>query len=329
MLNKMNKKIVLSSIASLWVVAIICLTSFVPYILDPSKITEDSFISNLILIIAITIFGVVISMIMSKTSNAGNKDSNIAKARAEFFDIIKKIKDFSPYYQWISLVKQPFDQKKKNERLLKSVAISDVDLYLSLSFNDLKRLLNTTSPIEINGRYFDKLLPEQFNIINRIKKGKENIKFVDPSYYTTLRKGETRITPAERASEENRVHSMNMIIGVATKVLSTIAFNIIIGMFVKDISSSLSNAEAWVLLIQRMSAYATSNTVGYLLGAKDNDVAAGYVQDRINMYKEFESSGYIGKSREELIKDKIGTIKTDNNGNEYMLLNAEKENENE
>jgi len=309
MFKKVNQKVALSAVASIWIVAIICLTSFVPYILDPTQLANTSFVSNLILIVAITIFGVINTMLMSKSSNAGNKDSNIAKARVIFFDIVKKICDFTPYYQWIALVKQPDDQVKKNERLLRAVAISDGELYLALSFSDLKKLLKTEVPIKVGEHYFDKLLQEQYDVIVSIKKGKKNIKFVDPSYYTTLRNGESRITPSERSSEEYRVHQMNTIIGVTSKVFSTVVFNVIIGMFVYDLSSTITNAEAWVLLLQRMSALTTSSVVGYLLGTKDNDIAAGYVEDRINMYSEFASSGYKGKSREELAKEKAESIK--------------------
>jgi len=320
MFKKVNQKVALALAAMLWMIIIICLTSFVPFILDPSRVTQDSFVSNLILIVAITIFGVINSMVASKSSNAANEKSNLSKARAKFFEIIRKITDFSPYYQWISLVKQPEDQKKKNDRLLKEVAISEGELYLSLSFEDLDRLLKTKSPIKIGEHYFDKLLPKQYDTIIRIKKGKENIRFVDPSYYTTIRSGETRITPTERASEENRVHTMNMIIGVGTKVVSTILFNVIIGMFVYDTSQgAITNAEAWVLLVQRMSALTTSSFVGNRIGTKDNDVAAGYVQDRINMYNEFVSSGYKGKSREELAKEKADKLKALEEKNDKML----------
>ena len=304
MFRKMNKKVALSAIAGLWIVAIICLTSFIPYILDPNRLSDNNFVSNLILIVAITIFGVINSMIMSKSSNSANKDSLISKSRALFFEIVRKINDFYPYYQWISTVKQPEDQTKKNERILKAVAISDCETYLSLSFSDLKKLLKSEVPIKIEEHYFDTLLQNQYDAIVRIKKGKENIRFVDPSYYTTLRSGETRITPAERASEENHVHQMNMVVGVTSKVITTIIFNVIIGMFVKDLTSSITNAEAWVLLAQRMSALGTSTIVGFLLGGKDNDIAAGYVEDRIAMYNEFVSSGFKGKSREELAKEK-------------------------
>lgn len=309
MFKKVNKKVALTSIAGLWIIAIICVTSFIPYVLDPSRIGDNDFISNLILIVAITIFGVINSMIMSKASNSSNKNSNIAKARALFFDIIRKINDFYPYYQWITTIKQPEDQVKKNERLLKAVAISDCELYLSLSFSDLKKLLNTEVPIKIGNHYFDKLLKEQYYTIIRIKKGKDNIRFVDASYYTTLRSGETRITPAERASEENHVHQMNMVIGVTSKVITTIFFNVIIAMFVRDLNSTITNADAWILLAQRMSAFCTSSVVGYLLGTKDNDIAAGYVEDRIAMYNEFTSSGFVGKSREDLAKEKAEKLK--------------------
>ena len=309
MFKKINQKVALSAVAGFWIIIIICVTSFIPYILDISQITKTSFVSNLILIVAITIFGVVNTMLMAKASNSGNKDSNIAKARVIFFDIIKKIIDFSPYYQWIALVKQPDDQVKKNERLLRAVAISDGDLYLSLSFSDLKKLLKTEVPIKVGEHYFDKLLQEQYDTIIRIKKGKENIRFVDPSYYTTLRSGETRITPSERSSEECHVHQMNTVIGVTSKVFSTIVFNVIIGMFIYDTSQEGLNPDAWGLLAQRMSALTTSSVVGYLLGTKDNDIAAGYVEDRINVYNEFVSSGYKGKSREQLAKEKVEALK--------------------
>lgn len=102
-----NKKILLGGLTMVLVLAIIVVSSFWPFILDPSRIGTTQFITDQMIIMAITIATTVSMMFISQASNALNPNSELAKAKVEFKKSIEKILEHTVFYQWIKRVLQP------------------------------------------------------------------------------------------------------------------------------------------------------------------------------------------------------------------------------
>lgn len=79
-----NRKILLG-VSSLFVcVAVIAVTAFIPFIIDPKQWQTVEFLTDELIIVAIVIFSMVATVFIGQAGNAQNEHSNLAKARASF-----------------------------------------------------------------------------------------------------------------------------------------------------------------------------------------------------------------------------------------------------
>ena len=86
-----NRKIILG-VSSLFIcIALICICSFVPFIIDPSQWQTVEFLTDELIIVAIVIFAMISTIFIGQASNAQNENSNLAKSRVLFFETSSKI----------------------------------------------------------------------------------------------------------------------------------------------------------------------------------------------------------------------------------------------
>jgi hypothetical protein len=302
-----NKKIILGGLAMVLVFVIIIVSSIFPLLIDPSKWASSSFISNEIIVSAITIMSMVCMMFIGQAVNAQDEKSKLAKARASFFlkrDVIKDDK-ITAFQQRIKFVLEPRDQSAKIERVLQEVGIVNRG-YLNLSLNDLKSLL--LAPQKIENVYFKQLTKKQYKAIKNIIAGKEKISFVAPESYLKAQGMEEKKTISEKqASKENK-----KIAYLAWSIFYKLTMALIIGFIftslVYDSSHGKAQAEIWMNLASRLSAMTTSSFFGFVVGQQINDIDADYTSDKtlvIEMFlsdKEFKAKTEQELAREERIE---------------------------
>lgn len=292
-----NKKILLGGLTLVLILAIIVVSSFWPFILDPSRIATKEFITDEMIIMAITISVTISMMFISQASNAQNPKSELAKAKVSFEVSIKRIVEHTIFYQWIKRVLQPNDRKDIAEKGMLKLGV-DFKVW-DLSDTEIRSL---TVAQKFGDTFYKPLTENQIKGIFALKNRVRDIKFVAPNYYTSYRSWMSNKNLSEIAASENSKKIFTVIFQLALKITLTFIGAAILGALVRDIAQEGgSTAQAWMRFLSRMFAFITSSFLGYMLGAKLNDLDAFYIEKRIeahNMYLEDKDFKPVDEAKE-------------------------------
>lgn len=299
----LNKKILLGGLAMLLVFVIIIVSSIFPLLIDPSKWATSSFISNEIIVSAITIMSLICMMFIGQAINAQDDKSKLAKARADFFLKKNAIKDdkIIAFQQRIKFVLEPRDQQAKIERVLNGVGIVNKG-YLNLSLNDLKGLLQ--APQKIENVYYKQLTKKQYMVIKDIIKGKERIAFVAPESYLKVQGIDEKKTISEKQANKEHKKTAYLAWSVFFKLTMALIVGFIFTSLVYDSSQGKAQAEVLMNLASRLSAMTTSSFFGYLVGQQINDIDADYTNDKTLVMEMFLSDkDFKAKTEQEIARE--------------------------
>lgn len=264
----------------LLVLAIIVVSSFWPFILDPSRIGTTEFITDQMIIMSITIATTVSMMFISQASNAQNPNSELAKAKVEFKKSIEKILEHTIFYQWIKRVLQPNDRKDIAEKGMLKLGI-DFKVW-DLSDVEIRSL---TVAQKFGDTFYKPLTEKQIQGVFDLKKRVKNIKFVSPNYYTNYRSFMADKNLSEIAASENAKKISTIIFQLSLKIILTFIGAAILASLVRDMAQEGgSSAQAWMRFLSRLFAFITSSFLGYMLGCKLNDLDAFYITKRIEAH---------------------------------------------
>ncbi len=321
-----NRKIILGVTSLVVMMAVIFLFSFVPYTISPGRLQEASFITDLLMVCVITIFGLVGALFVAQASNAQNKKSKIAKASANFIVTKAKVEErgLSTFKQWIVNVMQEQDKNIIKKRILEQAGIEDMSV-LKLSITEIKAL---TVPQKYNGEFYKELTKSQIKLLVSIKEHGIKLKFVPPEYYLSVKTIIDNRTRSERANAEGTQKGKLVFASVASKLLLTIAFSVVMALFVKDVTSGeYSSVEVASKLFSRLASFFSSIFMGYLVGCQINDIDAEYIEMRSSAHTDFlEDKEFVGKSAKELAKEAFinrvkdeQVLKLDNKSNQIEM----------
>ena len=321
-----NRKIILGITSLVVLMVVIFLFSFVPYTISPNRLSEPSFITDLLMVCVITIFALVGALFIGQAGNAQNAKSKIAKATANFLVTKTKVEERgqSVFKQWIETVLQEQDKKIVMRRILAENGIEDESV-LKLSVSEIKQL---TKPQKINGEFYAELSKKQIKILLDIKEHGIQLKFVPPEYYLSVKTIIDNRTRSERANAEGTQKGKLVFASVASKLLLTISFSVVMALFVKDLTSGeYEGAEIAAKLFSRLSSFFSSVFLGYLVGCQINDIDAEYIEMRSSTHTDFlEDTTFVGKTQKELAKEAFinrvkeeQVLKLDNKSNQLEL----------
>lgn len=323
MIKRLNKKIVLGVFALFSVIACITVSSFIPFTFDPEQIKTTKFITNEILICAITIISMVSTIFIGQASNAQNERSRLAKARSEFFASVAKIVNISKFFQWVKRILQPADIKAMYERKMREFGIED-DSVLNLEVFEIKQLVNKAGTF--NGRYYRGLSKEQVKVLIKIKEGKYKVILVDPVYYITVKSISGNKTITEKSSSESKKKAAFLSFSIASKLIMTILIGMIFAALARDFLGKQDVNEALMNFGSRMFALVSSAFMGYIVGCQINDIDAEYIEMRTIVHKQFlQDETFVEKTNEELAKEEFEKenpiqIEEINNGSEQTQI---------
>ena len=204
-----NKKIMLGGLTMVLLLAIIVVSSFWPFILDPKRITTTQFITDEMIIMAITIASTISMMFISQASNAQNPKSELAKAKVAFEVSVKRIVEHTAFYQWIKRVLQPQDRIDIAEKGMLKLGV-DFKVW-DLSDSEIRSL---TVAQKFGDTFYKPLTESQIKGVFDLKKRVKKIKFVSPNYYTSYKSWMSDKNLSEIAASEN------------TKKISTVIFQL-------------------------------------------------------------------------------------------------------
>jgi hypothetical protein len=324
-----NRKVLLGLTALLILMVVIFLFSFVPYTISGSRLREPSFITDLLMVCVITIFALVGMLFVGQASNAQNPKSKIAKATVEFIVSKQKVVEQgqTKFKQWIVNVLRPKDKQTIIERTLNEAGIDDLSV-LKLSVSEIKAL---TVAQKYNGEFYDELTKKQIKLLIKIKEEGLKIRFVAPEYYLSIQGIKDKRTVSERSNEEDFKKSKVVFASVASKLLLTISFSIILALFIRDVTSGdYTAAEVATKLFARLFAFFTSVFMGYLVGCQINDIDAEYIEMRSGVHIDFlEDKEFKEKDVKEIAKEhfidrvkKEQVLKLDNKQSQIEMKGA-------
>lgn len=296
-----NKKLLLGFLTMVVILAIIVVSSFWPFILDLSRVGTTEFITDQMIIMAITISVTIAMMFIAQASNAQNPNSELAKAKVEFMNSIKKIVNHTWFYQWIKRVLQPNDRKDIAEKGMLKLGVPFA--VYELSDTEIRSL---EKPQKFGDTFYKALTKKQIEGVLSLKKQVANIKFVSPNYYTSFKSCMIDKNLSEIASGENKKKVFTVIFQLTLKIVMSFIFAAILASLVRDIAQEGgSTAQSWMRFLSRAFAFITSSFLGYALGCKLNDLDAFYITKRVEahtLYLEDKEFKPVDEAKEEFIK---------------------------
>lgn len=304
MFQKLNKKIVLGILAMILALAFIVISSFIPYIIDPSRWQTKEFLGDQLIIIAIIIFAIIATMIIGQASNAQNPKSEIAKAKVAFNTTVSEIKDISKFNQWVKKVLQPRDIATIQERVMRKAGIEDYEI-LKLDRVEIKALIDT--PQKYGDRFYKSISKKQAQILLDLKDGYYKVYLVEPSYYLTVKSIDSNKTITERSGTESTKKGVLLAWSTLSKIIITVMISMIFASLVRDTSSDgVPAATAWLKFVSRLLTMTTSSFMGYVIGCQINDIDASYINMRVLVLKEhMQDTDFKAKSQQELAKEEF------------------------
>jgi len=305
----LNKKVILGLLAFLCVVAFIIVSSFFPFIIDPSRWQTWEFVSDELIVCAITIFGIIAFTFIAQASNAQDPRSELARAKVDFYASVAKVNHAS-FRQWVKKVLQPRDIKEAKERKLASIGVEDNHI-LELSEAEIKGLIE---PQKYGDRFYKALTKEQIKQVIKIKRSSGIKNLVDPTYYLTTGKVHEKGNISEQSGNEDKKKALLLTWSVGSKLIVSIMLAMIFASFVMEAIGEEELASAFMKLIQRLFTLANSSFFGYLIGCQTNDIDAYYIRLRIEAHIEFlEDKTFKPVNQQEEAKQEfINRVKKEN-----------------
>lgn len=300
----MNKKIIFGCLAMFFVLVIVFVSSIIPLAFDVSKWGSAEFISDEIIIVALTIISMVCLILIGQPYNASNPNSKLAKANVKFNESLQHIThdSVSGFLQWIRVILQPSDLKLKYERLLSQNGITDTSI-LNLSRNDLKILIK--QPLKTNDRkFFKQITKNQYKLIISILNGKETIEYVSPQTYLRSTNIDANKTTSEKLSNQQKKKTSILVYSVLSKVLIVLICGLIFGALGKDITIGNTTGAILMKLFVRLFACFSSGFMGFIVGNQINDIDADYIEEKCVVHTRFlDDKEFKPKTEQELARE--------------------------
>lgn len=311
-----NKKMILGVSALMFGVAIIFVCSIIPLAIDPKQWNSASFISDEMIIIALTVLGEVCLLMIGQSYNEAQAVSKIARATVEFNRSIEENIGNKPvaHDQWIRRVLEPQDQKDRYRRLLRNAGIENTH-YFDLSREELKQVLKQPMTTGSGGDkvYYRQLTKKQYKLILDILDGKYVINFVSPDTYRKLSKIDTDKTTSEKLANQQKKKTYTVINSVFTKTLIVLASGLIFGALIPT-DDVQTIGETFMKLFTRLFSFTSAGFVGFVLGGQINDIDAEYIREKIDVHKRFASDKtFKPLSEQELAKQEFAEFVKEQN----------------
>ena len=322
----LNRKILLGLLALFLGICIIFVCSIVPLAIDPSRWGTTGFISDEIILVALTIMGEVCMIMIAQPYNAGDPNSKIAKERALFSSsLTNNIKDrFAEFEQWCHQVLEPNNLIDKEHKLLNSVGITNYG-YLELDRNVLKELCSHAIEYD-KSKHFRQLNKKQYKTIIAILDGKCKIDFVCPLTYLKLDKIDLDKNTSEKMANQQKKKTLMLIWSVMTKSFVVVATGLIFGALMPT-GATQTTGETLMKLFIRLFDFASAGFVGFFVGCQINDMDAEYIHEKVLTHIRFNNDKNFKPLNEEELAHKEWKeyqIKEVKKGNAELMNNLDK-----
>lgn len=312
----LNKKMILGASALFFSVAIIFVCSIVPLAIDPQQWNDPTFISDEMIIVALTILGEVCLLMIGQSYNEAQPVSKLARAKVEFDKSLETNVGNKPvaHDQWVREVLEKQDQRDKYRRLLRNAGIENAH-YFELTRQELKMLLKQPLSRGAGGDkvYFRQLTKKQYKLILEILNGNYVIDFVSPDTYRKLSKIDVSKTTSEKLANQQKKKTYTVLNSVFSKTLIVLASGLIFGALIPS-GDEQQIGETFLKLFTRLFSFTTAGFIGFILGGQINDIDAEYIKEKIDVHRRFASDkDFKPKTEQELAKEEFAEYVKDQN----------------
>lgn len=319
-----DKRIILAVFAILIAVVIICISSFLPLLIDPSKFLTIEFLTNTMITIAIVIFGTIACLIIGQISNETKSNSKFSIAKNEFKETLSTIKNFNYFSQWVRKVLQvnDYNEIKKNILIKNGITIYNDYSYLDLTIEEIKSLEGKSQ--KFGEHFYASLTKEQVKCLLNIKSGKIKLHFVEPVYYLTINNRDTNKTISERSGNEGNKKTALVMLSLGSKIVMTILVAMVFASLVPNTDANTGSiATQFYTMFSRLFTLLTSSFMGYKVGCEMNDIDASFLELKTIVLKMYlADKTFTPLSEEEMAKAQyIQRVKEENEKSMRLIDN--------
>lgn len=324
-MKKLNRKTFLTGISVLFAIIIIIITSVLNAGLNPDNWNSTEFLSNLIITIAIGIFGVISGQGMGDNYFRTNEKGLFVSTYNSYNTMRTKINvHIDKFEDWNKRLYAKEYYQKCVRYLKNNYGIKQAELILELDKNQVLLLEQPRFFETSKGKTaFNSLTKEQIKAARKVLTGKIKMKYVHDSYFLNAYSKNKTQSMYEIASEQSKKQRQKYLSLMFYRVMVIIVFGFIMSGLVIDTQDPGGFNQAMINLISRLFTLFTSLAFGTLVASdliKDECIYLDYKTTMLERFLiDVETNKFTAKSEEEKAIEKMETIKNGQKSKDNIL----------
>lgn len=324
-MKKLNRKTFLTGISVLFAIIIIIITSVLNAGLNPDNWNSTEFLSNLIITIAIGIFGVISGQGMGDNYFRTNEKGLFVSTYNSYNTMRTKINvHIDKFEDWNKRLYAKEYYQKCVRYLKNNYGIKQAELILELDKNQVLLLEQPRFFETSKGKTaFNSLTKEQIKAARKVLTGKIKMKYVHDSYFLNAYSKNKTQSMYEIASEQSKKQRQKYLSLMFYRVMVIIVFGFIMSGLVIDTQDPGGFNQAMINLISRLFTLFTSLAFGTLVASdliKDECIYLDYKTTMLERFLiDVETNKFTTKSEEEKAIEKMEAIKNGQKSKDNIL----------
>lgn len=324
-MKKLNRKTFLTGISVLFAIIIIIITSVLNAGLNPDNWNSTEFLSNLIITIAIGIFGVISGQGMGDNYFRTNEKGLFVSTYNSYNTMRTKINvHIDKFEDWNKRLYAKEYYQKCVRYLKNNYGIKQAELILELDKNQVLLLEQPRFFETSKGKTaFNSLTKEQIKAARKALTGKIKMKYVHDSYFLNAYSKNKTQSMYEIASEQSKKQRQKYLSLMFYRVMVIIVFGFIMSGLVIDTQDPGGFNQAMINLISRLFTLFTSLAFGTLVASdliKDECIYLDYKTTMLERFLiDVETNKFTAKSEEEKAIEKMEAIKNGQKSKDNIL----------
>lgn len=324
-MKKLNRKTFLTGISVLFAIIIIIITSVLNAGLNPDNWNSTEFLSNLIITIAIGIFGVISGQGMGDNYFRTNEKGLFVSTYNSYNTMRTKINvHIDKFEDWNKRLYAKEYYQKCVRYLKNNYGIKQAELILELDKNQVLLLEQPRFFETSKGKTaFNSLTKEQIKAARKVLTGKIKMKYVHDSYFLNAYSKNKTQSMYEIASEQSKKQRQKYLSLMFYRVMFIIVFGFIMSGLVIDTQDPGGFNQAMINLISRLFTLFTSLAFGTLVASdliKDECIYLDYKTTMLERFLiDVETNKFTAKSEEEKAIEKMEAIKNGQKSKDNIL----------
>jgi len=288
--KNMNMKKAIKAFTIVMGLALIVVMTAVNVAFDTGKLNLKDYLCNSLILVGIMVFGLIMGESVGEDRQLERAGGLYQTNMGCYFEARKAMEDNEIYFpQFFDWFKAKRSYQKRLSYLIDNgfehqwaKAIAD-----NLEAHDLEKL--TKQSLQANGVIIKRITEEQADIVKRLFDGSLNLDATNYSYYLTAHGKANSKDVLEQPGVFVRDLKTNKLINRGLKIVSSLFISFLWStMTVKEFMDA-GNAQAWLNLVSRLTAFITSFCSGWATSVIDVRIKADIIENKTEVLKTFLS----------------------------------------